>query len=360
MRSTVKERYTQALDEALGQLRAIWRGFEGSADLYGTLGELKLWRDRVIGVIENYEGGRHPEVFRELVDLDPPAMSEVEFENACTTCDYNLRRIISAIPELHIVRGYDDDFREQLERLDQLIDQLNDVDHRSAKGHGARNYATARDGLDRWKQHAHQIIKELVSNDEASRFYQKRAGNSWGDQDGSIDDQLAMYHNYLHDLKDEIQKYPDRMLQPPKPTPSRVPTRLGLGADYVHQSRIAELQKLTSSTYDTTRLVRLCEELNICWHEGADHAVAMLVRSIVDHIPPVFRVTSFGHVASNYAGSKSFKEAAAALEVSARKIADAHLHTPIRRKETLPTSTQVDFSALLDVVLQETVRLLKP
>jgi len=46
------------------------------------------------------------------------------------------------------------------------------------------------------------------------------------------------------------------------------------------------------------------------------------------------------------------------LENSARRIADAHLHTQIRARETLPTATQVNFSNDLDVLLAEIVRIL--
>lgn len=357
MRSTARERYTQAMDDALGELRSILRGFQASADLYDTLGELRRWREGTVAVVEKYEDGRHPAALREMVDLDPPAVSGTVIENAFSTYEYHLRRVIEAIPQSHVVRGYEDDVREPLERLDELVDRLNDINRRSDMGHGNRDYDTAADGLDRWKQYAHKVINELVGEDEASRFYQKRAGNSWGNPDGSLDDQFSMFHGYLQNLKEEIQKYPHQLLHPQAPPKRRAPARAG--AAYVDPARIAELKNLPTTTCDTARLVRMCEELNVCWHGGAHHAVAMLVRAIMDHLPPVFGVTTFAQVASNYGGSKSFKEAAAALETSARKIADGHLHTHIRRKETLPTATQVDSSALLDAVLSEVVRILK-
>ncbi len=357
MRSTARERYTQAMDDALGELRAIYRRFQASADLYDTLEELKRWREGVVAVVEKYEDGRHPATFREMVDLDSPALSGTVIENACSTYEYHLRRVMEAIPQLHVSRGYEDDVREPIERLDELVDRLNDIDRRSDSGRSTRAHDTAADGLDRWKQYAYKVIKEVVGEDEAGRFYQKRAGNSWGNPDGSLDDQFSMYHGYFQNLKDEIQKYPHQLLHKQAPPTSRAPARAGNA--YADPSRIAELKNLPTTTYDTARLVRLCEELNICWHGGAHHSVAMLVRAIMDHLPPVFGVTTFAQVASNYGGSKSFKEAAAALEASARKIADGHLHTNIRRKETLPTATQVNFSALLDAVLSEVVRILK-
>jgi hypothetical protein len=79
----------------------------------------------------------------------------------------------------------------------------------------------------------------------------------------------------------------------------------------------------------------------------------------MDHVPPIFGVSSFAEVASNYGGSRSFKESMSSLASAARKIADAHLHTQIRARESLPTATQVNFAPQLDFLLAEIVRLLK-
>ena len=85
----------------------------------------------------------------------------------------------------------------------------------------------------------------------------------------------------------------------------------------------------------------------------------MLVRAVLDHVPPIFGQGSFAQVAANYAGGKSFKDVMNALEQTSRKIADSYLHGQIRNREALPTYIQVDFRAGLDVLLQEIVRLLK-
>ena len=47
------------------------------------------------------------------------------------------------------------------------------------------------------------------------------------------------------------------------------------------------------------------------------------------------------------------------LDASLRNIADAHLDTHVRPREVLPTFTQVDFLADLDVLLAEVIRLVK-
>jgi hypothetical protein len=103
--------------------------------------------------------------------------------------------------------------------------------------------------------------------------------------------------------------------------------------------------------------VALLHELNDC-HQNRDYfAIAALVRAVIDHVPPLFGCKTFTEVASSYAGSRSFKDSMNHLEGSARKIADQHLHSRIRRAEVLPNITQVDFSNDLDVLLAEIVRI---
>jgi hypothetical protein len=128
--------------------------------------------------------------------------------------------------------------------------------------------------------------------------------------------------------------------------------------DYVDPARIAQLGIIRSEKYDLTRLIELCRELNVCYDNESYLAVAVLTRALLDHVPPIFGVTTFSEVANNYKGSRSFREAMSHLDTSCRKIADAHLHVQIRRKEVLPTKTQVNFASDLDLLLAEIVTLL--
>ena len=127
---------------------------------------------------------------------------------------------------------------------------------------------------------------------------------------------------------------------------------------YVDLDRIRELRAISSPSFDLTKLIRLCEEINICYTSECYLATAMLVRALVDHVPPVFRYKTFVEVANNY-GGKSLKKSLQNLQNSSRNIADAHLHLSIRSKESLPNKTQVNFSNNLDVLLAEIVRVLK-
>jgi hypothetical protein len=139
-------------------------------------------------------------------------------------------------------------------------------------------------------------------------------------------------------------------LPPLHPLP---PTALTLVAN----SRLDELRACTPIKLDFKKLIRLCEELNTAYSQGCYLAVIMLTRSLLDHVPPVFGKTTFAEVVNNYSGGKSFTESMQFLQGAARKIADAHLHRPMRAAETLPTPQQVNFASHLDVLLEEIVRI---
>ncbi|MDR9782288.1 hypothetical protein [Rhizobium redzepovicii] len=125
----------------------------------------------------------------------------------------------------------------------------------------------------------------------------------------------------------------------------------------VDPARIEALQDLSSPEFDLTKLVRLCEELNLAFATESYLAMAMLTRAIVDHVPPIFGKQSFAEVASNYGGA-TLKREFTNLHTTSRNIADLHLHSQIRRKEVLPTITQVDASNSLDVLLAEIIVIL--
>lgn len=124
----------------------------------------------------------------------------------------------------------------------------------------------------------------------------------------------------------------------------------------IAESRLGELRALTSPQFDFRKLVRLCEELNVASREECYFATAMLTRSVLDHVPPIFGKKNFDEVANNY-GTKSFKGAMQHLQNASRNVADGHLHQQIRKSETLPTVQQVHCGQQLDVLLEEIVRI---
>jgi hypothetical protein len=126
----------------------------------------------------------------------------------------------------------------------------------------------------------------------------------------------------------------------------------------VDEGRIQELKNTPSGTYDLRKLVRLCEELNVCYSNESYFAVAMLARAVLDHVPPLFGLRTFAEVVSSYAWGRSRRDAMDHVENSTRKVADLHLHSVATRHELLPNQAQVNFGPTLDVLLGEIVKLL--
>ncbi|WP_152976736.1 hypothetical protein [Herpetosiphon geysericola] len=129
----------------------------------------------------------------------------------------------------------------------------------------------------------------------------------------------------------------------------------------VDPQRLTTLRAIAAHNppFDLRKLIQLLEELVRCMDQRALFVAAMLTRAIVDHVPPIFACKTFNEVVNNYPGSRSFKESMGILNTSIRKIADAHLHTPIRASEVLPTRIQVDCARELDVLLGEIIRILQ-
>jgi hypothetical protein len=165
----------------------------------------------------------------------------------------------------------------------------------------------------------------------------------------------SMFHERLdHALREfEFGRVGGRPIERTPAVPSRSHQTPSLRPDYVNESRLNALRAAKSSAFDTSKLIRLCEELNFNFGAGNYYSVAMLVRTIVNHVPPIFEVGSFKEVAA--LGSRSFKEHMDHLDKSSRKIADMFLHEHIKRKEVPPTDTQVNFAPALDTLLGEVV-----
>lgn len=130
-------------------------------------------------------------------------------------------------------------------------------------------------------------------------------------------------------------------------------------APYVAEERIEEIAEIEKPKLSTAKLIRLLRELNVAYNNDSHFTVGILVRAIIDHVPPIFGCTSFAEVANNYKGTKSFKGAMQRLNDSLRNLADSYLHVQVRKIESLPTMNQVDFRAELDALLSEASRVLQ-
>lgn len=123
---------------------------------------------------------------------------------------------------------------------------------------------------------------------------------------------------------------------------------------FVAKERIDDL-RATTCCFDLSKLVALLEEVNKANSTQSVFCIGLLVRAVLDHVPPIFSSGGFGEVANNYQGTRSFRQAMAGLETQMRKISDSFLHTHIRASESLPTFQQVDVRNSFDLLLAEII-----
>src|SRR5690606_41197512 len=87
--------------------------------------------------------------------------------------------------------------------------------------------------------------------------------------------------------------------------------------EYVDSERIEELSKIVNPKYDLTRLIKLLKELNFAYYNEAYLTIPMLLRAIIDHVPPIFNKSNFADVCGSY-GGRSFKDSMKHLDSSLR------------------------------------------
>ncbi len=121
---------------------------------------------------------------------------------------------------------------------------------------------------------------------------------------------------------------------------------------FVDRNTLLRLSKIENKDFDISRLISLCKELDDNFGLENYYSCSMLLRAILDHIPPIFKKKSFLEVSTQY-GSKSFKDIMKPLEDTARKISDNYLHTQVDTKVLSINRTQISFQANLDILLNE-------
>lgn len=208
MRKTAREEYIDSLQQALKDLRSIKTRFEQDGDLMEAKAQLLEWQDNTAAAFAHYVGSDDAEGLRDHYDFDPLGMDGQYLITGIEQYEDALSHLLQKASTTNITRGYADDVRIPLERIDELLDHLADLWRRSQ----ANQFATTADGLRRWKERAHAVIKSILGKDEASEFYAKHAGTNWGNPEGTYDQQFTMYIEYLWDLKEEIQKYPHHVV----------------------------------------------------------------------------------------------------------------------------------------------------
>ena len=131
-----------------------------------------------------------------------------------------------------------------------------------------------------------------------------------------------------------------------------------LQTEFIDSSVIKNLSQVQSQNYDLTKVIQFCREINGTFNAGYFLSTALLIRALINHIPPIFGHQTFQQVVSQ--ATKTRKELFKPLDEVARDIGDLHTHDTIRHKENLPTMRQLEpFKPSIEVLLQEIITELK-
>jgi|HubBroStandDraft_5_1064220.scaffolds.fasta_scaffold06411_6 hypothetical protein len=115
---------------------------------------------------------------------------------------------------------------------------------------------------------------------------------------------------------------------------------------------LKSLREAESANYDFTKLRGYCKEINSSFYSGNFVACLLLMRTVLNHIPPVFGYQTFKEVVSN--SGKSLKENLEHLDNGLRKLADLYAHQTIKAREQYATKSQVEpFRPQFELLLQE-------
>ncbi len=102
------------------------------------------------------------------------------------------------------------------------------------------------------------------------------------------------------------------------------------------------------------KLISLLKELNNNCARGSVYSTAMLIRAILDHVPPLLGYQTFQELVNNYPWPKTDKNFMQSL-LDFRNEADHILHTTISEKQDFITKENIPKSNRLNILLQECV-----
>jgi hypothetical protein len=127
---------------------------------------------------------------------------------------------------------------------------------------------------------------------------------------------------------------------------------------FLESSVLAALRRTKSEKFDCTKLVRFCEELNDAYEKGNYLSCALVIRAVMNHVPPIFGCRTFAEMTAQ--SGRSLKAVFEQLEDNARPIADLHSHALIRAKESVPTKHQVEpYKSSFEVLMHEVTNRLR-
>ncbi len=127
---------------------------------------------------------------------------------------------------------------------------------------------------------------------------------------------------------------------------------LGSASWIVDRGLLVRLESVKPRMLDASVLVRLCEEVNSCWAGGNVVGTVLLMRAVLNYVPPVFGCETFAQVVASR--GKSLKDSFTHLEDGLRKIADFYTHRRMGPADYYPSTAQVEpFKPQFELLLQD-------
>lgn len=128
---------------------------------------------------------------------------------------------------------------------------------------------------------------------------------------------------------------------------------------FISETHIEELESLNGKCrYNLSKMIALCKEINHNFLCHNYYSVAMLLRALLNHVPPAFNgKESFDQVLADWNGPrhKTKRELLSRLNEVQRKLADLITHERLKEIEPPINRQQVSFFPEIDYLLQETI-----
>lgn len=168
---------------------------------------------------------------------------------------------------------------------------------------------------------------------------------------------ILLLSKFIENHKSEMNRYATMALWQVSPRVS-APSLYQLDY-YVSTNHLSELYSISEFTsWDLKKLIRLLEEINETYQRGNLFACAMLLRAVIDHVPPIWGKKSFNEVTSHLTGISN-KRQLERLEKSLRNVSDGALHKHIRKKEFVIEREQLKFEPEIAALIEEIILELK-
>jgi len=130
--------------------------------------------------------------------------------------------------------------------------------------------------------------------------------------------------------------------------------RVVVNRNFVESEIVDTIRNIQHARFDLGKLIRFVEELNSAYESGNYLSTILLLRAIMNHVPPIFGADTFAQMVA--CSGRSVKKILQRLDENARPIADLHAHMTIRKTEHLPTRNQIEpYKSSLEILLNEAI-----